>query len=157
MERMTMSKATLRLERRYKGDDYTIGTLSLNGLKFCDTLEPKDRGLSDVSTLAAVKAAKTLGKTAIPTGSYTVTLGVVSPRFKARNWAKVNGGCVPRLLSVKGFDGVLIHPGNTVADTQGCILVGNNTIKGKLTDSVTTYLMLFERLKQYDEITLTIR
>ena len=152
-----MNKATLRLERRYNGDDYTIGTLSLNGLKLCDTLEPKDRGLSDGSTLAAVKAAKANGKTAIPTGSYTVTLGVVSPRFKARNWAKVNGGCVPRLLSVKGFDGVLIHPGNTVADTQGCILVGNNSIKGKLTDSVTTYLMLFERLKQYDEITLTIR
>ena len=152
-----MSKATLRLERCYKGDDYTIGTLSVNGLKFCDTLEPKDRGLSDGSTLAAVKAAKANGKTAIPTGSYTVTLGVVSPRFKARNWAKANGGCVPRLLSVKGFDGVLIHPGNTVADTQGCILIGNNSIKGKLTDSVTTYLMLFERLKQYDEITLTIR
>ena len=87
-----MSNATLRLERCYNGDDYTIGTLSLNGLKLCDTLEPKDRGLSDVSTLAAVKATKAFGKTAIPTGSYTVTLGVVSSRFKARNWAKANGG-----------------------------------------------------------------
>ena len=65
-------------------------------------------------------------------------------KFKNRAWAKPYGGVVPRLVDVPRFEGVLIHPGNTAADTDGCILVGVNKAKGKVLDSVKTYRTLMD-------------
>ena len=141
----------LELIRRYCGNGYTIGKLYVDGVPFCDTLEPTDRGLTSSMTLDEIKSIKVNGKTAIPTGIYHVDLNSVSPRFKARSWAKIYGGRVPRLQGVRGFDGVLIHPGNTADDTEGCILVGRNTEVGKLTDSKATYCKLFEMMDAVNE------
>ncbi|MBF0965215.1 MAG: hypothetical protein HXK17_07625, partial [Alloprevotella sp.] len=85
----------------------------------------------------------------------------VSPRF-GRNpyYQKVCGGKLPRLVGVKGFAGVLIHAGNTAADTHGCILVGENKEKGKVVNSRATfeklYKMMHEAQKKGEEITVTI-
>lgn len=138
-------------KRRYTAKDYTIGTLSIDGVPFCDTLEPTDRGLKSSMTATEIKANKVPGKTAIPKGVYTVNMNTVSPRFKGNSWAKPYGGIVPRLQGVKGFDGVLIHPGNTAADTEGCIIVGSNTEVGKVTQSVKTYRCLMELLMDAHE------
>lgn len=136
----------LTLKRRYTAQTYTIGSLSVDGVKFCDTLEDTDRGLHTGMTLKEIKANKVPGKTAIPKGDYTVNMNTVSPRMKNKAWARLYEGIVPRLQGVKGFTGVLIHPGNTAADTDGCILVGRNTVVGGLTDSVKTYLKLMNLL-----------
>jgi hypothetical protein len=141
----------LELIRRYCGNGYTIGTLSIDGVPFCDTLEDTDRGLKSSMTLQEIKANKVKGKTAIPTGIYHVDMNTVSPRLKNKSYAKPYGGRVPRLQGVKGFDGVLIHPGNTADDTEGCILVGRNTEVGKLTDSKATYCKLFEMMDAANE------
>jgi len=133
-------------KRRYTAQTYTIGTLSIDSMPFCDTLEDTDRGLHVGMTSKEIKAGKVAGKTAIPKGLYTVNMNTVSPRFKARSWARPYGGIVPRLECVPGFLGVLIHPGNTAADTEGCILVGRNTVVGGLTESVKTYLKLMDLL-----------
>ena len=138
-------------KRRYTAKDYTIGTLSIDGVPFCDTLEDTDRGLKSSMTLQEIKANKVKGKTAIPTGIYHVDMDTVSPRLKNKSYAKPYGGRVPRLQGVKGFDGVLIHPGNTADDTEGCILVGRNTEVGKLTDSKATYCKLFEMMDAVNE------
>lgn len=132
----------LKLNRRYTSQNYTIGKLSIDGVPFCDTLEDTDRGLRCGMTAKEIKSAKVPGKTAIPKGTYTVNMTTVSPRFKARSWARPYGGIVPRLEAVPGFVGVLIHPGNSAEDTDGCILVGRNTEVGGLTDSVKTYMKL---------------
>lgn len=141
----------LELIRRYCGNSYTIGSLLVDGVKFCDTLEDTDRGLKSSMTAAEIKANKVPGKTAIPKGVYTVNMSTVSPRLKNKSWAKPYGGIVPRLEAVPGFVGVLIHPGNTVADTEGCILVGRNTEVGKVTQSVKTYRCLMELLMDAHE------
>ena len=141
----------LELIRRYCGNGYTIGSLLVDGVKFCDTLEDTDRGLTSSMTLQEIKANKVKGKTAIPTGIYHVDMSTVSPRFKTKAWARAHNGIVPRLQGVKGFDGVLIHPGNTADDTEGCILVGRNTEVGKLTDSKATYCKLFEMMDAANE------
>lgn len=106
----------ISVQRRYF-KDYTIGTMFVNHTYFSDTLEDMVRNL-DIED-------KIPGKTAIPAGKYRVILNV-SPKFKRK---------LPRLVNVPGFDGVLIHRGNTQEDTAGCILVGENKIKGKLINS----------------------
>lgn len=108
----------LRLVRRFKGDTYTIGSLSVNGEKFCDTLEDRVRDL-------AGGEAKVPGETAIPEGRYKVIVNR-SPKF---------GRDLPRLLDVPQFEGVLIHRGNTAEDSAGCILVGENKVEGKVINS----------------------
>ena len=138
----------LRLRRIAKRETYTIGRLYIDGEYFSDTLEDRDRGLDQGMLLPVIRARKRAGATAIPTGRYRVTLGVQSPRFKTKAAYKFCDGYLPRLLNVIGFEGILIHIGNTAKDTEGCILVGRNTIVGMVTESRVTFLKLYERLKE---------
>ena len=63
---------------------------------------------------------------------------------------------MPLLTNVKGYSGVRIHSGNSAKDTEGCLLVGQNTIVGRLTNSKNTYNALFKRLQQKGSNDITI-
>lgn len=138
------------LKRIAKRETYTVGHLYIDGKYFCDTLEDKDRGLSQARTLAWNKQHKIAGKTAIPTGRYRVTLGVQSPKYKNRAQYAFCNGYVPRLLNVPAYDGVLIHIGNYARDTEGCILVGKNTQVGAVMESTATFHKLYDIMKKAD-------
>lgn len=154
----------LTIQRLYKKDSYTIGTLLIDGTKFCDTLEDKDRGIFQNMPLSVIKDLKVYGETAIPTGHYKITLDVVSPKFsKYQFYNDTCDGKLPRLLDVPGFDGVLIHVSDGPKGAgllQGCIGVGENKIKGGLINGKETFKNLYGKLlyaKQNDEeITLQI-
>lgn len=138
----------LTLNRIYRGPSYTIGKLYIDDKYFCDTLEDTDRGLTDKMTLTEILKIKKPSETAIPSGTYNITLDVVSPRFSTKAfYRQVCNGKLPRLLNVKGFDGVLIHSGNTEKDSSGCILVGQNKVKGKVINSQETFKNLYKVLK----------
>lgn len=113
------------VKRIAKRSTYTIGKMYLDGKYFCDTLEDTDRNISQSTPLDTIKKVKLPNNTAIPTGTYKVIVNV-SPKFKR---------LLPRLLNVPGFDGVLIHRGNTDKDTSGCILIGENKVVGKVINS----------------------
>lgn len=148
----------LILNRIFKGADYTIGNLYIDNEYFCDTLEDTDRNLSSDMTEAEISNIKIKSKTAIPTGSYKITLDVISPKFSKSNTYKSINGKLPRLLNVKGFEGILIHIGNTNEDTDGCILVGQNTQTGKVLNSKITFFNLYDKLQtDKDNITITIQ
>ena len=136
----------LKLVRTAKRETYTIGQLYIDGKYFCDTLEDKDRGLRQDMPVAVIRATKRKGITAIPTGRYRVTLAVQSPKFSKRAIYQFCNGYLPRLINVPGYDGVLIHIGNTARDTEGCLLVGRNTQVGKVLDSRKTFIELYDRL-----------
>ena len=136
----------LHLQRTERGDRYTMGRLAIDGEPFCDTLEPTDRHL-DAITMRPEQ--KLYGQTAIPTGSYPVVL-TYSPRFKRT---------LPLLKNIPHFEGIRIHPGNSAADSAGCILVGRQTTSGRLTDSRQTMRQLMTTLthrSQEQEISITI-
>ena len=141
----------LELKRIARRETYTIGRLFVNGEYFCDTLEDTDRGLKQSMDVAVIRAKKRQGVTAIPTGRYRVTLAVQSPKFSKKEIYKFCNGYLPRLLNVKGFEGVLIHVGNTAKDTEGCLLVGRNTKVGKVLESRVTFTKLYEKLKESEE------
>ena len=139
----------LLLKRVALRETYTIGKLYVDNHLFCDTCEDKVRDIE--------REGKVYGKTAIPYGTYKVTLGVQSPKYSQRasyDWCK---GYLPRLLNVPHFDGILIHAGNTAEDSAGCILVGENKVVGKVINSMATLKRLYGILREAgDDITLTI-
>lgn len=140
---------------------YSIGKLYIDGQYFCDTIEDKDRGLDDSMTEQEIRAIKIPSQTAIPTGTYRVTLNVQSPKFKAKAAYAFCQGYLPRLLNVKGFDGILMHIGNTQNSSAGCILVGQNKVVGQVINSTETFKKLYAILdtanKKGEKIYITIK
>lgn len=110
----------LKVERKWPKATYTVGRLYVDGKMFCNTLEDRVRDLNTEE--------KIYGETAIPAGRYRVIF----------NWSPKFGRNLPRLLNVPHFEGILIHPGNTAADSAGCILVGKNSAVGRLSESRDT-------------------
>lgn len=111
---------------------------------------------------ANIAKIKVKHKTAIPTGTYTIVMNVVSVTFaKKKLYKDFCGGKVPRLKYVKGFSGILIHSGYDENDSSGCILVGENKVVGKVIHSWGTFCKLYEVLKKAsdsgEKITITIQ
>ena len=143
----------------YRKADYTIGALYINGKFFCNTLEDTDRNLSNTMPVKDILAVKIKGKTCIPYGTYKISMNIVSPKYS--NYVKYPyslyvKGKMPRILDVPGFDGILIHPGTKATDTDGCLLVGENKIKGGLINSQSTWKSLCTLLLQANERKETI-
>lgn len=136
----------LKLKRIAFKPTYTIGRLFVDGKYVCDTIEDRDRGLTDSMTLEEIMRLKKYGETAIPYGTYRVQI-TYSPKFKKM---------MPILIGVKGFEGVRIHSGNTSKDSLGCLLVGRNTKVGMVTESRKTYNMLYDLIKDQKNIIIEI-
>ena len=140
----------LRLERKYRNNNYCIDKLYIDGKYFSDVLEDPDRGLTDNMSLEEIKKIKIKGNTCIPYGTYNVTI-TYSPRFKKN---------LPLLNNVKGFDGIRIHSGNKPQDTEGCLLPGFNKVKGQVIDSRVTTDKLVAQIQQAlnkgEKVTITI-
>ena len=136
------------LRRIARRETYTIGKLYIDGVYFCDTIEDKDRGLRQDLPASVNAAKKRTGVTASPTGRYQVVLNVKSPKFSKKKAYEFCDGYLPRLLNVPAFEGVLIHIGNTAADSEGCILVGENKQVGMVLNSTATFKKLYARLKE---------
>lgn len=118
-------------------NDATLGELYINNHFFCFTLEDK------------VRDEKIKHETAIPAGKYEVVINF-SERFKV---------LMPLLLNVPNYVGIRIHPGNSIADTSGCILVGSAIQQDKLLHSKATYQNLLIQIKtglRKDKVFITV-
>ena len=116
----------LNVNRLEKAPGFTIGELRVDGVFECWTLEDTVRA-----------GPKVDGETAIPAGTYKLTI-TASPRFKRY---------LPLVNDVPGFTGIRIHPGNTAADTHGCLLVGDTRLPGSIGQSRAAFDRLFKKLE----------
>ena len=150
----------LELKRIFKGKEYSIGKLYIDGVYFCDTMEDPVRVLKDLNgdgDFDDLGEGKIKGNTAIPAGTYRITLDVASAKYgNIEPYKSICNGRVPRLLDVPGYMGILIHIGNTPADTEGCILLGFNKVKGQVVDSRVTWIKFYEKIKGQKDLTITI-
>ena len=137
----------LELVRIANRPTYCIGKLYIDGVWFCDTIEDTDRGLDDSMSVDEILKKKIKGETAIPTGIYKIEI-TYSPKYKRM---------MPLILGVKGYSGIRIHSGNTSKDTEGCLLVGRNTVVGMVTESRNTYQRLFAKLQKAKDISIEIK
>lgn len=111
----------LTLNRAAPKDGATLGELLIDGAHECWTLE---RDASE-------------GKGPIPAGRYKVII-TFSNRFQRP---------MPLLVGVPGFDGVRIHQGNTVADTEGCILLGQTEGDAWIGHSAAAFAAAFPKIE----------
>lgn len=118
----------IEVKRLYKKPAYTVGKLYIDGVYQCDTIEDRDRGLSQDDDLRLIDKVKIYGETAIPAGDYPVIVSY-SPKF---------GKNLPLLEHVPCFSGVRIHSGNTAKDSLGCIILGENKKVGQVINSRAT-------------------
>jgi len=127
----------LELIRDIFTDTFTLGKLNVNGEFFAYTVEDKVRKPNEV---------KVFGETAIPYGTYKIAM-TMSNRFKV---------VMPLLLNVDGFEGVRIHSGNTSADTEGCLIIGNIRTDNGVADSRTACAKLYDMLEKETDNEITI-
>lgn len=140
----------IKVIRKYKKETYTIGEMWVDGKLFCSTLEDKDRGLRQDMSLSQLKKMKIYGVTAIPYGTYDVTV-YFWPKYRKK---------YPLLLNVPAYTGILIHAMQNASQSLGCIGVGENKIKGGLVNcekyvrKLTT--LCDEAIKRGEKVTITI-
>ena len=132
----------LKLIRETFTEKSTIGSLYVNGIFFCYTLEDKDRKLE-------AGGVKEYAKTAIPRGKYKV-INSFSNRFKKY---------LPELVNVPQFAGIRIHAGNTADHSEGCILVGSTKAVDFIGNSKVTFdklMKAIQAVEKYEKINIEI-
>lgn len=122
----------IRLMREPSIEGTTFGVLFVNGHFECHGLEDEIREIAG----KPVDAWKVPHQTAIPAGRYEVRI-TPSARFQR---------LLPELVNVPGFSGVRLHPGNTTADTEGCILLGKDRQGGRILQSRVAFEAFFAKL-----------
>lgn len=123
----------LKLTRTWLTKNSTIGELSINGKFECYVLEDN----------FPTPYVKVFGKTCIPLGRYQVIV-TNSPRFSQLTGHPVD---LPLLVNVPGYEGVRIHPGNTAADTEGCLLPGTTRGVDVVNNSRIAFNALFPKIQ----------
>lgn len=141
----------ITLKRKFYGKTYTIGDLLIDGNFFCNTIEDKVRSLplacpNTSKGIACKCKGKVYAQTAIPAGIYKVTMEY-STKFKRR---------LPLLHNVPHFIGILVHSGTTEKDSAGCIIIGVNSVKGKVLNSRNTSDALNLLLEKEKNISIEI-
>ena len=127
----------LTLKRIALRPTYTIGKLYIDDVYFCDTIEDAVRDINKNGKFDNGEK-KVHSKTAIPYGTYEIKW-TYSPRFKKYT---------PQLINVPSFDGIRIHAGNTSADTEGCLILGENKQVGKVLNSRATINKFYPIIKE---------
>lgn len=143
----------LEVKRFSASKESTLGTLFINGVFQCFTIEDQ------------YQPVKVKSETRIPEGTYKITLRTVGGMTEkyAKRFPTTHKGML-WVNDVPGFEYILIHMGNTERDSAGCLLVvdavTNNKLNeggGSLSQSAYTriYQKVVEALEKKEPVTIT--
>ena len=135
------TKLKLVLNRTELTPKYTMGKLYIDGEFFCDIVEDTVRDISKGNCTKKVQH-----ETAIPYGTYQVSVNVPSPKFDGRSDYKSVCGRyhVPMVMNVPCFKGIRIHKGSSASSSSGCLIVGNKSSEaGRVVDSEAVFKKLY--------------
>ena len=136
---LILVRDTFSKESETGTEGFTLGTLSQDGKKLCETLELEDRHLE-------TGGEKIHGRTAIPRGRYRLEL-YNSPKH----------GEVALLQGVPNFEYVEIHGANKASDLLGCIGVGEFRSPSGIYKCAAMVRLVAGIVKANDEVFLTVR
>jgi len=136
---LILVRDTFSKESETGAEGFTLGTLSQDGKKLCETLELEDRHLE-------TGGEKIHGRTAIPRGRYRLEL-YNSPKH----------GEVALLQGVPNFEYVEIHSANKASDLLGCIGVGEFRSSSGVYKCAAMVRLVARIVKASDEVFLTVR
>jgi hypothetical protein len=120
------------LERIQLDPDVTIGRMTIGTAAFW-TCEDAVREVPGQS----VETWKIAGKTAIPAGTYAITM-TMSRRMHRM---------LPELHDVPGFTGIRIHPLNFATETEGCIGPGMDRLPNGVGRSRDAQAIIFDLIR----------
>lgn len=123
----------MTLQREPSVEGTTFGEWCIEGVHECLTLEDQIREVPGQPVIEW----KVPKETAIPSGRYRITLEL-SPRF---------GPDTLTVNRVPGFEGVRCHGGTTIADTEGCIILGDRLDRDKMTIAGARTDHVLDRMK----------
>lgn len=136
-------------------DKYTVGRLYADGELICNTIEDPDYGFDGSTPVSIIKQTKQEHpkQVAIPYGRYEVSTKWARGFANTHPWYKSQplGSHIPCLVDVPAYSGILIHCGVSADSSAGCIIVGYNTIKGKVTDSKKAYTEIATLIKEAND------
>lgn len=129
----------LTLVRDTFTDKSTTGKLFIDDVFECYVLEDVVRD-----------GPKVYGKTAIPEGTYELTIDY-SPKYDRP---------MMHILSVPNFEGIRIHSGNVADDSLGCILTGRIRRQNWVGESKLALAPLFRKVQaevnNHDKVTIEV-
>jgi hypothetical protein len=125
----------------------TLSKMTINNEFFCFIIED------------GARIQKVMGKTRIPGGRYKIRKRTFGRFYELYN-RRYNHLFVPELLDVPNFTNILIHIGNTVENTDGCLLPNMGAILDREVfrgmQSAVAYLRLYKLMSEYSQINLNI-
>jgi hypothetical protein len=124
---------TIKLQRFHSTDDFTIGKID-NTYYSCEDEKREN---------------KVMHETRIPAGTYEIklrTFGGHHEKYKVR-FKDFHKGML-QLMNVPKFNDILIHCGNTEADTSGCIIIAKtaNLLTGYVGQSTQAYSEFYPKV-----------
>ena len=125
----------LTLPRDVFTDISTIGEVSIDGVKECQTLELPNKDGKPGSC--------------IPQGLYPV-IPMPSPKFMGSQdpWVKQFASQMPHIMEIPGRSLIMFHWGNFPNETDGCVLVGQTRLPDAIGGSRFAFEHLFAKIEE---------
>ncbi len=122
----------IQIKRLDQNSECTFGALSVDGNLICFTLElPYKNNKPNISCISI--------------GKY---------KYEVYKSKRFNRDCI-RILNVYNRTNIIIHPGNYITDTEGCIFPGMHIDKKDICNSRCALQLILEKLYYTGNITIS--
>lgn len=132
----------LDLVRTLLADYYTGGLISVDGIKMCVSLElPVKDGLPGSAIPEGVYPINLRPSPKFITMATDLTLSAIDRAY----WNKY-AYAMPHIDEIPERSLIMLHPGNTIEETDGCVLTGQQMQTAYITNSRLAFSVLYANI-----------